>query len=78
VGGPPTVGEPGFNATYSFPHIYLGENVETTLKELKESGWVVDDSEQEQVELTRNQLALNLKFDPNTQVITYTRLIDLT
>lgn len=78
AGGPPTVGEPGFNASYSFPHIYLGENVEATLKELKESGWVVDDSEPERVELIRHQLALDLKFDPNTQVITYTQLIDLT
>ena len=78
AGGPPTVGESGFNATYSFPHIYLGENLEAALDELKELGWVVDDSEPERIELIRNQLALDLKFDPNTQVITYTRLIDLT
>ena len=77
-GGPPTQSEPGFNASYSFPHMYLGEDLETTLETLTESGWRVDSTELQLIELTRNQLVLDLKFDPDTQVITYTRLIDLT
>lgn len=78
AGGPPAQPEPGFNATYSFPHVFLGEDLEATLEKLEESGWVVDSTERQIVELTRNQLSLDLKFDPDTQVITYTRLIDLT
>lgn len=78
AGGEPAQPEPGFNATYSFPHMYLGENLEKTLEELKESGWVVDSTEQEVVELVRNQLSLDIKFNPSTRVITYTQLADLT
>jgi hypothetical protein len=75
AGGSPAPAEPGFNATYSFPHRYLGEDLEATLKELEKSGWIVDSSEPQQVELIRDQSALDLKFDPDTQVITYTRLM---
>ena len=78
VGGPADPPETGFNNTYSFPHQYLGADVDTTLAALEELGWTVDKTESDAVELTRNQLALDLKFDPDTGLITYTRLIDLT
>jgi hypothetical protein len=77
-GAPPTQGETGFNVIYSFPHVYLGADIETTLSELQASGWSVDINDGDFVELTRNQRALDLRFDPVTQSITYTRLIDLT
>ncbi len=76
--GPPAQPESGFNVTYSFPHIYLDADLETTLNELEASGWVVESTSTDQVQLTRNQLALDLKFDPVTKVITQTHLIDLT
>ncbi len=78
IGGPAAPPAPGFNTTYGFPHQYLGADVDTTLAALEELGWNVDQTESDAVALTRNQLALNLKFDPDTGVITYTRLIDLT
>lgn len=77
-GGPPTQGEAGFNASYSFPHVYLGTDLEAALTELQDAGWSVDANASESIELTRNQRALDLRFDPDTQVIIYTRLIDLT
>lgn len=77
-GGPPAPPEYGFNATYSFPHIFLGEELDDTLSTLEASGWSVAATSAEMVQLTRNELALALKFDPNTQVITYTQLIDPT
>lgn len=77
-GGPPAQPEFGFNATYSFPHIFLGADLETTLSTLEASGWSVETTSSEAVELTRNQLALALKFDPETKVITYTQLSDET
>lgn len=76
AGGPPAQPEYGFNATYSFPHIYLGENLESALTELKDSGWSVNATEAAQIQLTRNQLALALKFDPETKIIIYTQLVD--
>ncbi|NEQ42411.1 MAG: hypothetical protein F6K00_02140 [Leptolyngbya sp. SIOISBB] len=76
--GPPAPRDYGFNITYSFPHLYLGSNLETTLSELTESGWIVESSSADTVKLTRNQLALDLKFDPASNIITYTHLIDLT
>jgi hypothetical protein len=75
AGGSPTQAEPGFNATYSFPHMYLGADLATTLETLQASGWVIDSTESQIVELTRNQLSLDLTFDPDTQVIISTRLI---
>ncbi|MGD1858915.1 MAG: hypothetical protein ACFB0E_02965 [Leptolyngbyaceae cyanobacterium] len=74
--GPPAQPEYGYDATYSFPHIFLGEALEATLSTLEESGWSVESTSSERVELTRNQLALALKFDPETKVITYTQLSD--
>jgi len=74
--GPPAIPEYGFNATYSFPHIFLGEELDDALSTLEESGWSVASTSGEMVQLTRNRLALSLKFDPDTQVITYTQLID--
>ena len=74
--GPPAPLEPGFNATYSFPHIFLGEALDDALSTLEESGWSVASTSGEMVQLTRHQLALSLKFDPDTQVITYTQLVD--
>jgi hypothetical protein len=76
--GPPARPEHGFNVTYSFPHTYLGTDLDSALDELEAAGWTVDAKTSELVQLTRNQLALDLKFDPVTQVITYTQLIDLT
>ncbi len=76
--GPTARPEAGFNVTYSFPHTYLDEDLDSTLEELEAAGWVIETTTAEGVQLTRNQLALDLKFDPVTQVITYTRLIDLT
>jgi hypothetical protein len=78
AGGPPAQPEVGFNATYSFPHMYLGQDIEAILTELEDSGWVVDATADNEVELSRNQRALDLKFDPETGLITYTRLQDLT
>ena len=78
AGGPADPPEPGFNTTYGFPHSYLGTDVDTTLATLEELGWNVDTTESEEVVLTRNQLGLDLKFDPDSGVIIYTRLIDLT
>lgn len=72
--GPPAQPEYGFNAVYSFPHIFLGEDLDSALNTLEESGWDVASTSSEMVELTRNQLELALKFDPSTQVITYTQL----
>ena len=77
-GGAPAPPEYGFNATYSFPHIFLGEELDDTLSTLAESGWRVASTSAEMVQLTRNDLALALKFDPDTQVITYTQLVDPT
>ena len=76
--GPPAQLDYGFNVTYGFPHIFLGSNVETTLSELEASGWMVESSSTDTVELIRNQLVLDLKFDPASNVITHTHLIDLT
>lgn len=76
--GPPAQPEAGFNATYGFPHMYLGQDIDDTLAELEESGWTIDSTSGDGVELTRNQLALDLKFDPDTRIVTYTQLIDLT
>lgn len=77
-GGEPAPLEYGFNATYSFPHIFLGEELAAALSTLEESGWSVASTSAETVQLTRDELALALKFDPETQIITYTRLIDPT
>ncbi|MEM9767152.1 MAG: hypothetical protein AAF892_04620 [Cyanobacteria bacterium P01_D01_bin.71] len=74
--GPPAQPEYGYDEVYSFPHIFLGEGLAATLSTLEESGWSVESTSSERVELTRNQLALALKFDPETQVITYTQLSD--
>lgn len=76
--GAPAPSEYGFNATYSFPHIFLGEELDDALSTLEESGWSVATTSAEMVQLRRHELALALKFDPNTQVITYTQLIDPT
>ncbi|MGF1457979.1 MAG: hypothetical protein ACFBSG_03035 [Leptolyngbyaceae cyanobacterium] len=76
--GPPAQPEYGFEATYSFPHNFLGADLDTTLTRLTELCWEVDSTSAAGLELVRNQLALALKFDPETQVITYTQLIDLT
>jgi len=77
-GGAPAPLASGFNATYSFPHMFLGEALDETLSTLAESGWSVASTSGEMVRLTRNDLALALKFDPDTQVITYTQLVDPT
>ncbi|MDB9524690.1 hypothetical protein PN498_01705 [Oscillatoria sp. CS-180] len=77
AGGPPAQPELGFNASYSFPHVYLGADVENTVAILTESGWVVDFTDQSAVELTRDESVLGIKFDPDTQTITYTQLVDL-
>ncbi|MEM6717340.1 MAG: hypothetical protein AAF622_19970, partial [Cyanobacteria bacterium P01_C01_bin.147] len=76
--GPPAQPEYGFNVTYSFPHVLLGSDLDATLSELEASGWSVESSSAETVELTRNQLGLELQFEPSTNTITYTHLIDLT
>lgn len=74
---PPAQRDDGFNITYSFPHIYLGSNLEATLSELAAAGWSLASSSTDTVKLTRNQLALDLKFDPASNIVTYTRLLDL-
>lgn len=75
--GPPARPEYGFNVTYSFPHTYLGTDLDRALDDLEAAGWTVDSKTSELVQLTRDQLALDLKFDPVTQVINHTQLIDL-
>ena len=76
TGGGPAEPETGYNATYSFPHTYLGQDVDITLLELEELGWVVDSTQDGGIELTRDKLILDLKFDPDTRSIIYTQLID--
>jgi hypothetical protein len=73
--GPSAQPEPGFNASYSFPHVYLGQNITTTLATLESLGWVVDESEENGILLSFDQTALDLKFDPTTGLITQTRLM---
>ncbi|NER83087.1 MAG: hypothetical protein F6K42_26735 [Leptolyngbya sp. SIO1D8] len=76
MGGSPEQSEIGYNAAYSFPHLYLGQDIDSALTELEESSWVVDSTRSDGVELVRDQLALDLKFDPDTRLVTYTQLID--
>ncbi|MEO1093536.1 MAG: hypothetical protein AAFX01_01385 [Cyanobacteria bacterium J06638_28] len=75
--GSPARPEVGFDASYSFPYSYLGKDIDVTLTELEEIGWVVDDTRRNRVELTREQLALNLRFDPRTRLVTNTQLSSL-
>lgn len=77
AGGSPARPEAGFNASYSFPYSYLGKDIDMALTELEETGWVVDDTRRNRVELTREQLALNLRFDPRTRRVTQTQLSNL-
>ncbi|MBE7384110.1 MAG: hypothetical protein F6J95_022155 [Leptolyngbya sp. SIO1E4] len=75
-GGPPAQAEAGYNVTYGFPQIYLGEGIDDALADLDELDWVVDSTGVDGVELTRDQWTLALKFDPETRLVTYARLID--
>jgi len=77
AGGSPAQPEVGFNATYGFPHMYLGETLDQALTDLEASGWAVDDETVHRVELTQDERSLTLKFDPDTQVITHTQLDDV-
>lgn len=76
VDGPPDQPEVGFNATYSFPHRYLGADIEATVLSLSESGWSVSVVAESHVELTRNELSLNFTFESETGLITHTELIN--
>lgn len=77
AGGSPDIPEVGFNATYGFPHQYLGQDIDSALAELEATQWtveewIVEDPRANQIELARDELTLMLKFDPTTRLITYT------
>ncbi len=78
AGGTPARPEVGYDATYNFPYSYLGQDIDATLSELEGAGWVIDGTRRNQIALTREQLALDLQYDPGTRLVTNTFLKDLT
>jgi hypothetical protein len=69
--------ESGFNATFSFPHTLLGQNISTVLTTLRAEGWAVAGATSGVVQLTREQTRLHLKTDLETRAVNYAQLIDL-
>lgn len=75
AGDSPTQPEIGYNASYSFPHMYLGHSIDAILPELEASGWTLDSTHTGSIALMRDQLALTITFDPRTRSITHTQLV---
>ncbi len=73
-GDNPAQPEAGFNATYSFPHSYLGQDIDTTVAALVQSGWVVNEQVEDAVALSASRQSLDLRFNPDTGRVTYTHL----